>query len=121
MQEDALRDTSNQKYDEAISSVEMAQMQDKLERTTKELEEKQEELANAKRDLEKTEKELTIIKAEMSQLKSSISRLESEKKEQENKLQAEKKESGYWESKASELETDLQVRIYQRCSRCFHV
>ncbi|KAJ8736451.1 hypothetical protein PYW08_007107 [Mythimna loreyi] len=107
--EDVLRDTSNQKYDEAISSVEMAQIQDKLERTAKELEEKQEELTNAKRDLEKTEKELSAIKLEMSQLKSSISKLENEKKEQENKLQAEKKESGYWESKASELETDLQA------------
>nr|XP_049692269.1 centromere-associated protein E isoform X1 [Helicoverpa armigera] len=107
--EDALRDTSNQKYDEAISSVEMAQMQDKLERTSKELEDKQEELANAKRDLEKTEKELAAIKSEMSQLKSSISKLENEKKEHENKLQAEKKESSYWESKASELETDLQA------------
>ncbi|KAJ8735471.1 hypothetical protein PYW07_007091 [Mythimna separata] len=108
-EEDVLRDTSNQKYDEAISSVEMAQIQDKLERTAKELEEKQEELANAKADLEKTEKELSAIKLEMSQLKSSISKLENEKKEQENKLQAEKKESGYWESKASELETDLQA------------
>ncbi|XP_050554913.1 centromere-associated protein E isoform X5 [Spodoptera frugiperda] len=107
--EDALRDTSNQKYDEAISSVEMAQMQDKLERTTKELEEKQEELTNAKRELESTEKELSVIKTEMIQLKSSISKLESEKKEHENKLQAEKKESSYWESKASELETDLQA------------
>ncbi|XP_063899630.1 golgin subfamily A member 4 isoform X2 [Helicoverpa armigera] len=108
-EEDALRDTSNQKYDEAISSVEMAQMQDKLDRTSKELEDKQEELANAKRDLEKTEKELAAIKSEMSQLKSSISKLENEKKEHENKLQAEKKESSYWESKASELETDLQA------------
>ncbi|XP_050554912.1 centromere-associated protein E isoform X3 [Spodoptera frugiperda] len=108
-EEDALRDTSNQKYDEAISSVEMAQMQDKLERTTKELEEKQEELTNAKRELESTEKELSVIKTEMIQLKSSISKLESEKKEHENKLQAEKKESSYWESKASELETDLQA------------
>ncbi|XP_022822491.1 centromere-associated protein E isoform X1 [Spodoptera litura] len=107
--EEALRDTSNQKYDEAISSVEMAQMQDKLERTTKELEEKQEELTNAKRELESTEKELSAIKSEMIQLKSSISKLESEKKEHENKLQAEKKESSYWESKASELETDLQA------------
>ncbi|XP_022822495.1 centromere-associated protein E isoform X5 [Spodoptera litura] len=108
-EEEALRDTSNQKYDEAISSVEMAQMQDKLERTTKELEEKQEELTNAKRELESTEKELSAIKSEMIQLKSSISKLESEKKEHENKLQAEKKESSYWESKASELETDLQA------------
>lgn len=108
-EEDALRDTSNQKYDEAISSVEMAQMQDKLERTTKELEEKQEELTNAKKELESTEKELSVIKTEMIQLKSSISKLESEKKEHENKLQAEKKESSYWESKASELETDLQA------------
>ncbi|KAH9641296.1 hypothetical protein HF086_005777 [Spodoptera exigua] len=107
--EEALRDTSNQKYDEAISSVEMAQMQDKLERTTKELEEKQEELSNAKKELESTEKELSIVKSEMIQLKSSISKLESEKKEHENKLQAEKKESSYWESKASELETDLQA------------
>lgn len=109
LQEDAFRDTSNQKYDEAISSVEMAQMQDKLERTSKELEEKQAELTNAKRDLDKTEKELSTLKSEISLLKSGISKLENDKKEQENKLQAEKKESSYWESKASELETDFQV------------
>ncbi|XP_026731687.1 myosin-2 heavy chain isoform X3 [Trichoplusia ni] len=107
--EDALRDTSNQKYDEAISSVEMAQIQDKLERTTKELEEKQKELADAKSELNKTENELSTVNSEITQLKSSISKLEIDKKELENKLQTEKKESSYWESKASELETDLQA------------
>ncbi|CAH0592348.1 unnamed protein product [Chrysodeixis includens] len=108
-EEDALRDTSNQKYDEAISSVEMAQVQDKLERATKELEEKQKELADAKSELNKTETELSTVTSEITQLKSSISKLEIDKKELENKLQTEKKESSYWESKASELETDLQA------------
>ncbi|XP_075971253.1 uncharacterized protein LOC142973434 isoform X4 [Anticarsia gemmatalis] len=107
--EEALRDTSNQKYDEAISSVEMAQMQDKLERTTRDLEEKQVELGNVKQDLNSTQKELTTLQSEMSQLKSEITKLENAKKDQDSKLQAEKKESSYWESKASEMDTDLQA------------
>lgn len=108
-QEEALRDTSNQKYDEAVSSVELSHMQDKLDRTSKDLQQKQDELETAKRDLEKTEKELTALRTETAQLKSDIAKLESEKRENDNKLQAEKKESSYWESKASEFETDLQV------------
>ncbi|XP_075971261.1 uncharacterized protein LOC142973434 isoform X5 [Anticarsia gemmatalis] len=108
-EEEALRDTSNQKYDEAISSVEMAQMQDKLERTTRDLEEKQVELGNVKQDLNSTQKELTTLQSEMSQLKSEITKLENAKKDQDSKLQAEKKESSYWESKASEMDTDLQA------------
>lgn len=108
-EEDALRETSNQKYDEAISSVEMAQMQDKLEKLTKDLQEKEDALTSTKHDLNKTEKDLSTMQSEASQLKSNIAKLENEKKDHENKLQAEKKESSYWESKASELETDLQA------------
>lgn len=51
------------------------------------------------------------MKIETTQLKSDITKLENIKKEQENKLQTEKKESNYWENKASELDTDLQVYI----------
>ncbi|CAG9796697.1 unnamed protein product [Diatraea saccharalis] len=108
-EEDALRETSNQKYDEAISSVEMAQMKDKLEVTRRDLEDKESELVTAKQALDKTEKELTALQSEKSQLKSEVTKFENERRELENKLQAEKKESGYWESKASELETDLQA------------
>ncbi|XP_026319891.1 protein MLP1 homolog isoform X2 [Hyposmocoma kahamanoa] len=108
-EEDALRETSNQKYDEAVSSVEMAQMKNKLESTIKDLKEKEEELMEAKRELSRTERELSNLQTEVSQIKSDLTRLENEKKDLENKLQAEKKESGYWESKASELETDLQA------------
>ncbi|CAB3240485.1 unnamed protein product [Arctia plantaginis] len=107
-EEDTLRDTSNPKYDEAISSVEMAQMQSKLEKATRDLEEKQEELTTLKQNLSKTEKELSTAKTEISQIKSEVAKLESAKKDYDSKLQAEKKESSYWESKASELETDLQ-------------
>ncbi|KAM3967746.1 LOW QUALITY PROTEIN: uncharacterized protein ACR2FA_011294 [Aphomia sociella] len=107
--EDALRETSNQKYDEAISSVEMAQMQDKLETMTKDLKEKEDALASAKLDLNKTEKDLSALQSEASKLKSDITKLENEKKDNDNKLQTEKKEASYWESKASELETDLQA------------
>ncbi|KAL0901673.1 hypothetical protein ABMA27_006872 [Loxostege sticticalis] len=108
-EEDALRETSNQKYDEAISSVEMAQMQDKLEKTFRDLQEKEEDLATSKEELSKTEKELSALQSETSRIKSDLNKLENEKKDLDNKLQAEKKESGYWESKASELETDLQA------------
>ncbi|XP_049880288.1 uncharacterized protein LOC126376724 isoform X7 [Pectinophora gossypiella] len=107
--EDALRETSNQKYDEAVSSVEMAQMRDKLDTVNRELQDKEDELATAKQDLKQTEKELSALQTEISQIKSNTSKLENEKKDLENKLQTEKKESGYWESKASELETDLQA------------
>lgn len=108
-QEDALRETSNQKYDEAVSSVEMAQMKNKLENTIKDMKEKEEELSEAKRELSETNRELSNLQTEVSQIKSDLTRLENEKKDLENKLQVEKKESGYWESKASDLETDLQV------------
>lgn len=114
LQEEALRDTSNQKYDEAVSYVELSQMQDKLDRTSKDLQQKQDELESAKNDLEKTEKELSMVKTETTQLKSDIAKLESEKREHENRLQAEKKESSYWESKASEFDTDLQVGTYDK-------
>ncbi|CAH0405458.1 unnamed protein product [Chilo suppressalis] len=107
--EDAFRETSNQKYDEAISSVEMAQMKDKLETTIRNLEEKESELFTAKQELNKTEKELSSLQSEKSQLKSEMNKLENERRELETKLQTEKKESSYWESKASELETDLQA------------
>ncbi|KAL4716056.1 hypothetical protein ACJJTC_002821 [Scirpophaga incertulas] len=107
--EHALRETSNQKYDEAISSVEMAQIKNKLENTLKEFEEKENELANTKHELSKAEKELSNLQTEKCQMKGDINKLENEKKDLENKLQAEKKEASYWESKRSELETDLQA------------
>lgn len=108
-EQDALRDTSNQKYDEAVSSVELAQARDKLEKVTRDFEEKQEELTNVKQDLSKTEKELSTTQLEITQLKSEIAKLENTKKDQDNKLQAEKKESNYWTNKAADLETDLQA------------
>ncbi|XP_028035140.1 myosin-2 heavy chain [Bombyx mandarina] len=106
--EDALRQTTNDKYDEATSPVEMVEMREKLEKTSKELKEKQDELNNAKIKLEKTEAESSAAKLEMAQLKSDLAKLENEYKEQEKKVQAEKKESSYWENKAKELDTDLQ-------------
>lgn len=87
-------------------------MQDKLEKTLRNLQEKEEELTTAKQELNKTEKEMTSLQTESSRIKSDLSKLENEKKDLENKLHAEKKESGYWESKASELETDLQVPMF---------
>lgn len=107
-EEDALRQTTNDKYDEATSPVEMVEMREKLEKTSKELKEKQDELNNAKIKLEKTEAESSAAKLEMAQLKSDLAKLENEYKEQEKKVQAEKKESSYWENKAKELDTDLQ-------------
>ncbi|XP_038208413.1 myosin-9 isoform X3 [Zerene cesonia] len=108
-EEDALRDTSNQKYDEAISSVELAQIQEKYDSTLKQLQEKEEELAATKQDHSKIEKELSASKNELSQLNSTISKAENAKKELEEKFKAEQKESKYWESKTSEIETDLQA------------
>ncbi|XP_072944667.1 uncharacterized protein [Epargyreus clarus] len=108
-EEDALRETSNQKYDEAISSVEMAQMKDKCEKMTKDLQDKINELNSAKQELSKVEKEYANLKSEITQLKSDANKVDNEKKELENKLQTEKKESTYWESKASELDTDIQA------------
>ncbi|KAI8438335.1 hypothetical protein MSG28_010901 [Choristoneura fumiferana] len=107
--EDALRETSNQKYDEAISSVEMAQMQEKLKNTTAELQQKEEELASAKQNLIKAEKELSALQTNTAEIKSNLAKAENERKDLENKLLAEKKDSSYWESKASEFDTDLQA------------
>ncbi|CAH0724758.1 unnamed protein product, partial [Brenthis ino] len=107
--EDALRETSNQKYDEALSTVEIAQLKDKYEKASKELKEKEQDLSTAKKELNNTEKDLSTTQSEVANLKSSIAKFESEKKDLENKLQSEKKESNYWEYKASELDTDLQA------------
>ncbi|XP_022117432.2 golgin subfamily A member 4 isoform X2 [Pieris rapae] len=107
--EDALRDTSNQKYDEAVSSVELAQMQDKYEKAASRLKEKEEELKATKEDLSKVEKELSALKTEIVQVKSKISKTENDKKDLEDKLKSEQKDSKYWESKASEIDTDLQA------------
>lgn len=54
---------------------------------------------------------MASLKNETTQLKSDMAKLENDRKESESKLQAEKKESSYWESKTSEFETDLQVRF----------
>ncbi|CAH4031026.1 unnamed protein product [Pieris brassicae] len=108
-EEDALRDTSNQKYDEAVSSVELAQMQDKYEKAASLLKEKEEELKTTKEDLSKVEKELSALKTEIAQVKSTISKTENDKKDLEDKLKLEQKDSKYWESKASEIDTDLQA------------
>ncbi|XP_052745428.1 muscle-specific protein 300 kDa [Bicyclus anynana] len=107
--EDVLRETSNQKYDEAISSVEMAQLKEKYDKITTEFAEKEEELTSVKTELSNNEKTLTSVKTEVAQLKSDITKYENEKKDLENKLKTEKKESTYWEHKASESDTDLQA------------
>ncbi|XP_030026857.2 golgin subfamily A member 4 isoform X3 [Manduca sexta] len=107
--EDSLRDKSANKPGEAVSSAEMAELQEKLEKANRDLEEKENELTKAKQELSNTENELSSLKTETSQLKSDIAKLESLKKEHENKLQAEKKESNYWEKKAADLDTDLQA------------
>ncbi|XP_045447825.1 myosin-3 [Melitaea cinxia] len=107
--EDALRETSTQKYDEAISSVEMAQLKEKYEKVTQEITEKEEDLATYRNKLQKTEKELSTLQTEVTSLKSDVNKFENEKKDLENKLKAEKKEATYWEQKASELDTDLQA------------
>lgn len=109
MQEDVLRETSNQKYDDGLTSVELSQMKDKLDTASKDLEEKQQELENAKRHLTNTESELSKLQKESSSLQADVSKLEKERKDLENKWQAQKKDSVYWESKASEFETDLQA------------
>ncbi|KAG6452368.1 hypothetical protein O3G_MSEX007594 [Manduca sexta] len=107
--EDSLRDKSANKPGEAVSSAEMAELQEKLEKANRDLEEKENELTKAKQELSNTENELSSLKTETSQLKSDIAKLESLKKEHENKLQAAKKESNYWEKKAADLDTDLQA------------
>ncbi|XP_041975250.1 nucleoprotein TPR isoform X2 [Aricia agestis] len=107
--EDALRETSNQKYDEAISSVEIAQLKDKCEAASKELKKKEDELSSLKTKLSKTEESLINLQKEYADVKSVSSKLESEKKDLETKIQAEKKDATYWESKASDLDTDLQA------------
>ncbi|XP_039754596.1 COP1-interactive protein 1 isoform X4 [Pararge aegeria] len=108
-EEDVLRETSNQKYDEAISSVEMAQLKDKYDNISTELTEKKEELVRVKTELSNNEKDLSLLKTEAAQLRSDIAKYENEKKDLENKLKTEKKESSYWEQKASESDTDLQA------------
>ncbi|KAG6452369.1 hypothetical protein O3G_MSEX007594 [Manduca sexta] len=108
-EEDSLRDKSANKPGEAVSSAEMAELQEKLEKANRDLEEKENELTKAKQELSNTENELSSLKTETSQLKSDIAKLESLKKEHENKLQAAKKESNYWEKKAADLDTDLQA------------
>ncbi|XP_063548705.1 uncharacterized protein LOC134755936 isoform X1 [Cydia strobilella] len=107
--EDALRETSNQKYDEAVTTVEIAHLQEKVEKTAKELQQKENELDKAKRDLSRAESELSSLQAETSSLKSDLAKAENERKDLENKIQSEKKDSSYWESKASEFDTDLQA------------
>ncbi|XP_046966451.1 centromere-associated protein E [Vanessa cardui] len=107
--EDALRETSTQKYDEAISSVEMAQLKEKYERVNNEIKEKEDELKNSNNKLRNTEEELSKLQSEVTSLKSNLNKFETEKNDFETKLKAEKKESTYWEHKASELDTDLQA------------
>ncbi|XP_061708674.1 restin homolog isoform X3 [Cydia pomonella] len=107
--EDALRETSNQKYDEAVTAVEIAHLQEKVEKTAKELQQKEDEIEKAKRDLSKAENELSSLQAETSSLKADLAKAENERKDLENKIQSEKKDSSYWESKASEFDTDLQA------------
>ncbi|XP_013176311.1 PREDICTED: early endosome antigen 1 isoform X4 [Papilio xuthus] len=107
--EDALRETSNAKYDESILSLELSQIKDKYETAAKEVQDKEDELSSTKLKLNNIEKELSTLQTETNQLKSEIARHENERKELENKLQTEKKESKYWENKTSELESDLQV------------
>ncbi|XP_063395134.1 myosin-11 isoform X5 [Cydia fagiglandana] len=108
-EEDALRETSNQKYDEAVTAVEIAHLQEKVEKTTKELQQKEDELEKAKRDLSKAENELSSLQAETSSLKSDLAKAQNERKDLENKIQSQKKDASYWESKASEFDTDLQA------------
>ncbi|KPJ16659.1 Coiled-coil domain-containing protein 165 [Papilio machaon] len=109
--EDALRETSHQKYDEPVLSSELSQMKEKYETATKEIQDKEEELLSAKQKLNTIEKELSILQTETTQLKSEIAKHENERKDLENKLQTEKKESKYWENKTSELESDLQAKL----------
>ncbi|CAK1544634.1 unnamed protein product [Leptosia nina] len=108
-EEEALRDTSNQKYDEAVSSVEIAQIKEKYEKTATQLKEKEEQLRAAKDEFTKVEKEFNTVKNEISQLKSTVNKCENDKKDLEEKIKAEQKDSKYWESKTSEIELDLQA------------
>ncbi|XP_013134601.1 PREDICTED: myosin-7, partial [Papilio polytes] len=108
-EEDALRETSNQKYDETVLSTELSQVKEKYETAAKEIQDKEEELVTAKQKLSRVEKEVSTLQTETTQLKSEIAKHENERKELENKLQTEKKESKYWENKTSELESDVQV------------
>ncbi|XP_047984904.1 myosin-11 isoform X2 [Leguminivora glycinivorella] len=108
-EEEALRETSNQKYDEAVTAVEIAHLQEKVENTAKDLQQKEDELNKTKRDLNKAENELSSLQIEMSSLKSDLAKAVNERKDLENTIQSEKKDSSYWESKASEFDTDLQA------------
>ncbi|KPI94778.1 Coiled-coil domain-containing protein 165 [Papilio xuthus] len=112
--EDALRETSNAKYDESVLSLELSQIKDKYETAAKEIQDKEEELSSTKQKLNNIEKELSTLQTETNQLKSEIARHENERKELENKLQTEKKESKYWENKTSELESDLQATTHDK-------
>lgn len=87
----------------------MAQLKEKCDKAHRELTEKAEELASAKTELSVYQKDVSIFKTEILQLKSDITKLQNEKKDAEDKLKTEKKESSYWEQKASEFDTDLQV------------
>ncbi|CAG4979227.1 unnamed protein product [Parnassius apollo] len=108
-EEEALRETSNKKYDDAVFSAELSQMREKYETINKELQEKEEDLVRANQKISDMEKEISNLHTETIRLKSEISKFESDRKEFENKLQTEKKESNYWEKKTSELENDLQA------------
>ncbi|CAK1601878.1 unnamed protein product [Parnassius mnemosyne] len=107
--EDTLRETSNKKYDDTVSSAELSQIREKYETTNKELQEKEKDLERAKEKISNMEKEISNLHTEATRLKSEVAKFESERKEFENKLQTEKKESNYWEKKTSELENDLQA------------
>lgn len=96
----------------------MAQIKEKLEKAIKDLNEKEDELATAKQELSNAEKELSALRSETTEIKSELTKLKNEKKDLENKLQTEKKDSTYWESKASDLETDIQVSIFNDFYYC---
>ncbi|VVC90550.1 unnamed protein product [Leptidea sinapis] len=108
-EEDALRETSNLKYDEAVSSIELKQLQDKLQNSNKKLQEKEAELAAAKQELENVQKQLTVLQSEVTNTKNALNKAENDKNDAEKKLETEKKDSKYWESKASDFESDLQA------------
>ncbi|XP_050670744.1 myosin-3 isoform X2 [Leptidea sinapis] len=108
-EEDALRETSNLKYDEAVSSIELKQVQDKLQNSNKKLQEKEAELAAAKQELENVQKQLTVLQSEVTNTKNALNKAENDKNDAEKKLETEKKDSKYWESKASDFESDLQA------------
>ncbi|XP_068626899.1 early endosome antigen 1 isoform X4 [Battus philenor] len=108
-EEDALRDTSNQKQDDTLISAELTQVKEKYEKVSREIQEKEEELESVKQKLNKVENEFSALQTETNRLKSEVNKHESEREALENKLQAEKKESSYWEKKTSEMEGDLQA------------